>query len=513
MSNPMTLTLFDFNYHVLPGDVLLLRSTGLRAVANQTGQRALRAMRPLRTAKFTHVALVINNTHIADAMPGAGVRIRRWRDSAPAYNLERCMVARHPGLLSLADNPARLLAGVQRYYSQRYALKSLSRRSAKHNAGIVCSQFVALVLHGLGVPSFVHTAMRALPSDIDHRTRGVNGWRQFPLTVYGLHPAVSRPPVGDPYWTVLAASLPRRVAQAFPDVSVGTTTRQPSDTTARVERQAATSEQRGSTAIDRMMNPTRNVSDVTTLVSEAVGALMASSMDATEAVLRITAELDRLVLAVTSTLAGGQDPAQRERMVALSLALLDAMSGEGPQPRLSGQILLDQWHVYYVNAVNGAPRVLADDDAPQRLTQHRVQLGVAIGELTRLATEWNDEASVFKERWDNFCNFVRQGCPMTEELVAQLHQHGSLLINGVHWLDADTADVILARTRSYAPLVEDTLLPLIPALGSEVAEQAMGQVQALMALDEQRLRWVLESKPTLQALINALASLLAAPAD
>jgi len=101
-----------------------------------------------------------------------------------------------------------------------------------------------------------------------------------------------------------------------------------------------------------------------------------------------------------------------------------------------------------------------------------------------------------------------QGRPVGTDLVAQLHRWGCLLLQDTGWLEAEAADAILARTASYPALIQGTLTPLLPRLGASGAEQALDQLRALAGLDEQRLRWVVESRPVLVLQTDTLASLL-----
>jgi len=436
---------------VQPGDVLLLRGAGWTALANRTGQRAMRALRPLQTARYTHVALVVSATHLADAMPGAGVRIRSWREAAGSYQLTACRLARHPGLAGLADDPQPLLDRVQYYYAQRYWLTALARRHAQHGAGIVCSQFVALVLQDLGLRPLVSTPMRALPSDIDHGTRGRHGWRQWPL------PGLA--------WAAAAADAP----DAWPE-------------------------------------------HVGFAVSEAVGRMTDLSMASAEAALRKTAEFDRFMLEVAATLHRAREAGQEAQALplvqALHVALAAASPGSTVQADVSGASLLLQWQAHHVDAAGRTPQVLADADAPERRAAHRALLARSVAELTRLAQERNAQALAFRQAVDKVFDLGVQGRPVGTDLVAQLHRWGCLLLQDTGWLEAEAADAILARTASYPALIQCTLTPLLPRLGASGAEQALDQLRALAGLDEQRLRWVVESRPVLVLQTDTLASLL-----
>lgn len=450
----------------LPGDVLLLRGTGWTAWANRAGQRGLRAWRPLQTAGFTHVALVVSPTNIADAMPGSGVRIRSWHEAAGDYQLSACRLARHPELAGLATDPEPLLQRVQYYYAQRYWLSSLARRTARHGAGIVCSQFVALVLQDLGLRPLVRTAMRALPSDIDHGTRGRHGWHQLPLR----------------------ASLPR---------------------TTRLSQRAPS----GEPAAQVGAEPSDDVAErFSVALSGLVGCILDRSMAVTEAALRHNAEADRLMLAMAAAMGRAQQAGRADHAQAL-LRVMDRMlqhAGlDGPAATdVSGPALLAQWRLLYVDAVGRAPQVLADADALQRLAAHRKLLADAVAALTRLAAGRHGQVQSFKDAVERVFQLGAQGRAVGLDLVAQLQAWGGLLLQDAGWLETEDAHAIVARTGTYTALVQGTLVPLAPRLGHKAAQEALDQLHALAGLDEQRLRWVVEARPTLQVITDTLAGLL-----
>lgn len=505
----MTKTLFDYNYHVLPGDVLLLKSPGLLALGSRIGQRALRPQRLLRTAKFTHVALVISQTHIADAMPKEGVRIRSWRSAAENYDLDKCVVARHPTLLSLAHDPARLLARVQYYYAQRYTLMSLSRRKVKHNRGVVCSQFVALVLHDLGLPHLMTTAMQALPSDIDCSTRGKKDWRQFSFSEYGWHPFATTPPVGDMYWKVLADSLPSLDELLRDDKPAGMPT-QVTELSEPAEDLATIFSKDDNPVINQVTTAALDPVEVYRQLSEAIGEKLASSMRTVEAVIRVTAELDRQVLAMADALVTVQRQSQKEGFLDISKEFFEDVLENGSWCQISSRSLLEQWHSIYIDRVDATIKVLADADSLQRLARHRIQLGESIKVITQVVTEANNQTQTLQEQFAQLPAFFQPGCDASiEKLVSLMLQQGSLLLKSMDCLEDEAADAILARRDGYTTLVSNTLIPVLPKLGQEVGLQAVDQLDALLELDQHLLDWVSVTKPILLLVTNCLASVQA----
>ena len=78
----MAYDLTQNNYHIAPGDILLLRSI-TEGRLNRTGQLLQRG----RKALYTHVAVVISPTRIIDAMPNEPHRdLRRLFGLSQAAN-------------------------------------------------------------------------------------------------------------------------------------------------------------------------------------------------------------------------------------------------------------------------------------------------------------------------------------------------------------------------------------------------------------------------------------------
>jgi len=504
----MSLTLFDFNHHVLPGDVLLLRSTGLRALANRAGQHAMRLFQSPNKAEFTHVALVVSPSDIADATPGAGVRIRSWRECATTYDLDYCKVARHPDLLNLAHDPARLFARVQFYYAQPYLLTSLTNRTVRDGKGIVCSQFVALVLHDLGLPALVPTAMFALPSDIDHCTRDKDSWRQFPFSTYGWHESVVPPPMQDPYWSVLYSSYRSILSTESIDRPIQTE-QHSFDKTAAVNTPHVSDSGNSEIAITKSLSDlSREIGESLIQISEAMGSRIASMMAVMEAVCRTDAILDRQVLAFSERLSGEHFAKQNGIGRLPETALIKDEAGRLDLDCLSGQSLLDRWYAQFIEMPEAVPVVLSEADAPQRLVRRRLLLGKQIQQLTNLAAKRNFQAHAFQECWNQFVEYFNQGHHVTEDLLTQMHQVGKGIMHGMAWLETESADDITSRVTRYLSLAKETVPDQLSKLGHEAGLQAFDQIEALMALDQQRLKWVLESLPLLEAQTNGLESLL-----
>jgi hypothetical protein len=178
-------SLEKWNYHVISGDVLLLTSRGVEATAIKAYQSRKRGA----PAHYTHVAIVIDRDLVVEAIPKKGVVFTPWESLEGEYDIERCRVARHAILASSVDTPARVYRRAVYYFSQRYSLRALTlqRRCLTDQEGVVCSQFVELLLDDLHANSSLKPPLETLPIDIDLGTQESPDWRQFPLSEYGLY--------------------------------------------------------------------------------------------------------------------------------------------------------------------------------------------------------------------------------------------------------------------------------------------------------------------------------------
>ncbi|MBN3752004.1 hypothetical protein G3N95_03565 [Paraburkholderia sp. Tr-20389] len=162
---------------------MLLSGKGKTRLINRLAQMAMRR----KVARYTHVAIVVDDTYVVDAMPRVGVRFRRWADIADKFSIEECRVARHPDIERNAETRRKIFQHARFYLKQRYALWALVRARERftHGSGLVCSQFVCRVLEKLEIESSAQPADKSLPADIDAFTR-VTPWIQFPMMRYGL---------------------------------------------------------------------------------------------------------------------------------------------------------------------------------------------------------------------------------------------------------------------------------------------------------------------------------------
>jgi hypothetical protein len=448
----------------------------------------MRPLNPIRTAKFTHVALVISPTHIADAIPGEGVRIRKWADAADHYDLGKCVVARHPMLLPAAYNSAALLARVQFYYAQRYTLKSLARWRLRHDKGVVCSQFVALILRDLGLPTLLRNPMSALPSDIDHRTRDKDGWRQFPFSTYGWHPGVSDPPAGNAYWTVLEKSL----GDAAEDL-------RPLDDTDGDQTLPAPVNVLDNLGTSQDSEPQLDSVEISLCLSETVGDVLASSMSTAEEMLRSTAELDRIILAMAEVFA------KVENLDEDALRQLNThLRASASKRELSAAILIQQWHALYVDKVAAKPQVLADGDAPQRLARHRRLLGIQIEQLTQSIKTANEQAERSVQQFSQIADLYHKGWEIPPDVLPMISKAMASVVSSMDFLADESVQDIQTRCDRYPALVVDHVMPHATVLGTDVAQQAMNQIKALLELDCQHMKWTGVYKPALLTLLERL---------
>lgn len=173
-----------------PGDILLLSGKSKTRPFNLGYQSIAR----VRRALYTHVALVISPYHVIHAVPSEGVEIRAWREIRETYDLERSSVARLRELDE--DLRAKLLAQANYYFGLRYSVLALSEKpeTFSHQKGIVCSQFVARVLHDVGLTCTSGRVRKCLPADIHKHTEGSSEWLRSGLGDYLFDPAVAADP-------------------------------------------------------------------------------------------------------------------------------------------------------------------------------------------------------------------------------------------------------------------------------------------------------------------------------
>lgn len=173
-----------------PGDILLLSGKSKTRPFN-LGYQSIAQVSP---ALYTHVALVISPYRVIHAVPTEGVEIRAWREIRETYDLERSSVARLQELDE--DLRAKLLVQANYYFGLRYSVLALGEKpeTFSHQKGIVCSQFVARVLHDVGVTCTSGRVRKCLPADIHKHTEGSSEWLRSGFGGYLFDPAVAADP-------------------------------------------------------------------------------------------------------------------------------------------------------------------------------------------------------------------------------------------------------------------------------------------------------------------------------
>jgi len=161
-----------------PGDVLLLNSAN-KGVWNIAGQSFVRGTK----ARYTHVAIVINENQIVDAIPNVGVGFRRWDDVAPTYDIKSSRVARNLAIFSDVENYEKILRHATYFFKQPYRLKRvmIGPKRIQDQTGMVCSHFVAAMMKRFGILVSRRSVTATLPVDIDFYTRHSPEWENFDL--------------------------------------------------------------------------------------------------------------------------------------------------------------------------------------------------------------------------------------------------------------------------------------------------------------------------------------------
>jgi hypothetical protein len=164
----------DSNYHIAAGDILLLSSRGARG----RGTLLQQAIDRRGNRRFRHVAVVLNDKMVAEAMPRHGVTLRHWHDLLDHVDLASSRVARNHKLAHDPDAGSRIMQRANLFYKQRYDVQAVVREDADEDAP-PCCQFVGALYDDL----------QLTPGDWPHaiasHTRE-GAWRQFKLSEYGL---------------------------------------------------------------------------------------------------------------------------------------------------------------------------------------------------------------------------------------------------------------------------------------------------------------------------------------
>jgi len=192
----------DTHIQVKPGDILLLRQRGVRDKGSLLAQAIARRGR----ARYTRVAVVVNDELVADAMPHQGVQLRRWRDIQDRYDLGASRLARHHGLADEPETASLVLQRASHFYRQRYDVKALLRPGSDAASGDqLCSQFMGALYGELGLRCGQASGPAAWSHDIDAHTRhGL--WRQYPLDEHALEHSPAAPAMAR--WSALPGQLP-----------------------------------------------------------------------------------------------------------------------------------------------------------------------------------------------------------------------------------------------------------------------------------------------------------------
>lgn len=165
----------DSNHHVAPGDILLLSSRGARG----RGSLLAQAIDRRSSRRFSHVAVVLNDKMVAEAMPHHGVTLRHWQDLLDHVDLSTSRVARNQKLAHDPEAGPRIMQHATLFYKQRFDVQSLVRSESPEDAA-PCCQFVGDLYDDLQLQ-----ANGDWPQAVASHTRE-GAWRQFKLSEYGL---------------------------------------------------------------------------------------------------------------------------------------------------------------------------------------------------------------------------------------------------------------------------------------------------------------------------------------
>lgn len=476
-------------FHVAAGDVLLLRGAG-KGWHNLASQSAIRG----RRARYTHVAVVLDGTLVADTMPGktAGVRIRPWRELEPDYDLGRSRVARNRSLAAAPDGHARVYRSALYFVKQPYRLGAaiIDAGSISDQSGLVCSHFVAAVLERAGVTVSSHPPTATLPVDMDEYTLASADWWQFPLGESGLHSATVRPPPDDPYWR---AALDHVTALQTPPVRVASK---------RVSRGLPRGEVLArAQAVLQQHDPDS--------AAKAMADLVASTVREQYRLSRLIASVDRSMVLLAEAVASGHPAA---RVIAKRLLSLRAGRGAAEMTAITGAQLQERLEALYGRAPQPGVFLHEDEHAAEMRTKHRLLLRDTVLLL-------RDEAEKMLATYHLFPGAVSRladaiGTQLSpRQAIRQAVQAGQMLLDAGGFLRAESPDVLAGRLAALDSRREQFIGWLAAAqLSQDEVAVATETFNAMVLFDVDAQDWQREVEPELRRLLDRLQGLLPAGA-
>lgn len=474
----------DINAFPLPGDILLLQGRSKTSLINRGTQAVLR----WGSARFTHVAVVLGNGLVADAMPDQGVTIRRWHDMEAGYDIAACRVARNAALANDQQAAARVLERITYYIHQPYYLTALVKRRVRDESGLVCSQFAAAVLKDVGfAPSQQHITV-TLPLDIDRFTRRAPGWRQFPLvesTLYsGYRPAqdnadaIALPPLDSAQQT--------RADRLLADWD------------------KAVDEKGFSAAIDAFIAELDTVLARSTALQDEFHDHLIQSIDTQYKASRLLKALDEASLNLLQLEEGDLDPASCKTLA----------DEAGLEPWIDGATLLDAWLAAFPDSPPCQALFLHDEDQTERRTQRRAGFARTVEGLHRGTGGLRTQLDAFDETLQALPQLTYGGRDTVDFLVQVVGLLDVLIAQGAALFGAEPAAIVEQRLNDYPQLLTSRAQPWLKAQTDPVlARQATTTFMQLFEIDQERLLWTTLRQPHLAATRETLAPLLEAPTD
>jgi hypothetical protein len=479
--------LAKWNWNVASGDVLLLSSHDadgekIDSVVSKAYQSAVRKQR----ARFTHVAIVVHPSLIADAMPPRGVGIGPWKNVEDGYDLQNCWVARNLRIAGDPSAPERVLRRAQYYYKQPYKLLMILSPDGelKDQAGVVCSQFAALLLRDVGVVASDRPPLGTLPIDIDIATRDSVEWRQFPFLEYGLC-TKAKPPADPAYRKAMNDAVPlelsedqqRQVAEILAEL--------PQDDPVK--------------AVDALIAQMDTLLAKRETLQADTDAAIVGATQATFAASNAMQELDdkhlELQKLVTKALAAGQEAALPEQLRTI-------VTGNDA---CSGVALLSLWKHLFGELDREPGRFLHEVRAAENLLERQTTFEASTNTALTVARSQVAHAQRIIERASKLAEELQRSM-LTLDTIPQLRTYTELVLKNGKMLEGEDIAAIDARISGYGAMMKEAGERLA-ASGAAPAVKglAIDTLISISGLDLERKKWVIV-QPVLLEILGMLST-------
>ena len=468
MAYGMNRFLSNSNFYITPGDILLLKS-----LSGGRLNRLAQIVKSREKASFTHVAIVMNDTQVADAMPRLGVTFRSWRDLESLYDIKNCSVARHMRFSADPDGFQRVRKQATYFVRQPYRLSAALRSgpAVEDMTGVVCSHFVVAVMQRLGIRISRTSPTGALPADIDAYTTRSTEWRRFPLAECALYSQSVPPPDSHDHWKGLQLHHEDVLSKCpLNPLEMEALEREAEKMAGEIVEAARAGRQ---PSWDGIFNSFDSSTKEVSTFRES------SNRDSDENI--------NLRYAVS-----------RHLLEYLELTLLQYREATEKDMRaLAGDFLLSEWRVCFLSAHQYEPIFLHDEKWAKLISQHREAFAHAITLLQKRF----DLIRAFFESW-RACRAkeIADGEAVSGEFFAKAQEAARGIIYLGSHASEESLEVIQTRLNIETAL-RSQLASNKDLLDQAQWEPALTALDTLIALDSKREFWLTIAQPELSAVL------------